>query len=62
MTKEASPVRGYLNKAGDFVLEYLVLIAIILLVVVTAIIEPRFLTLENFTNIMRQFGPLSFTA
>jgi len=62
MTKEISPVRGYLYKVGDFVMEYLVLIAIILLVVVTAIIEPRFLTLDNFRNIMRQFGPLSFTA
>jgi len=62
MTKEASPARGYLHKTGDFLLEYLVLIAIILLVIITAIIEPRFLTLENFTNIMRQFGPLSFTA
>jgi len=62
MTKETSPARGYLNKAGDFILEYLVLIAILVLIIVTAIIEPRFLTLENFRNIMRQFGPLSFTA
>jgi len=51
-----------LSKVGDFVLEYLVLITIVTLVVVTAVIEPRFLTAENFRNIMGQFGPLSFTA
>ena len=46
----------------NFLMEYLVLIGIVLLVVVTAILEPRFLTPQNFTNLMRQFGPLSFIA
>ncbi|MCL2033151.1 MAG: ABC transporter permease [Oscillospiraceae bacterium] len=47
---------------GKFVIEYLVFIAIVLLVIITAIVEPRFLSAENFTNLMRQFGPLSFVA
>jgi len=56
------PGVNYLRKIGDFVMEYLVLLAIVALVIVTAIIEPRFLTVENITNLLRQFGPLSFTA
>jgi len=62
MIKQETLKRNTLNKVGDFVMEYLVLIAIIALVIVTAIIEPRFLTADNFRNIMGQFGPLSFTA
>jgi len=57
MTKES-----YLSKASGILMEYLVLSAIVLLVVVTAIVEPSFLTTGNITNLMRQFGPLSFTA
>jgi ribose transport system permease protein len=49
-------------KISDFLMEYLVLIAIVLLVIVTAIVQPNFLTAQNFTNLMRQFGPLSFVA
>ena len=45
-----------------FLLEYLVFFAILILVLVTAIVEPNFLTSQNFTNLMRQFGPLSFVA
>jgi len=56
------PGRALLMKAGDFILEYLVLFVIVTLVIVTAIREPRFLSIDNFTNLMRQFGPLSFTA
>ena len=52
----------YLKKTGDFILEYLVLLAIVILVVVTAIVEPRFLSTDNLLNLMRQFGPLSFVA
>ena len=36
----------------------MILVAIVILALVTAIAEPRFLSLENMTNIMRQFGPL----
>ena len=46
----------------DFIMEYLVLFGIIALITVTAIVEPNFWTAENFTNVMRQFGPLSFVA
>ena len=50
------------SQVTGFLMEYLVLIAIISLVIVTAIVEPRFLSPQNFTNLMRQFGPLSFVA
>jgi ribose transport system permease protein len=43
-------------------LNYLVLVAIVLLVIITILVEPKFLTGENLTNIMRQFGPLSFVS
>jgi len=62
MTKQVTQGRNTLNKVGDFVLEYLVLITIVALIIGTAIVEPRFLTAENFRNIMGQFGPLSFCA
>jgi len=45
-----------------FVKEYMIVILIFLLVVITAIIEPEFMTLDNLTNIMRQFGPLIMVA
>lgn len=45
-----------------FLRNNLVLLAIFLLVAVTIIVEPNFLSASNFTNIMRQFGPLSFVA
>ena len=38
------------------------LFAISLLVLVTIIVEPKFLSLANATNIMRQFGPLIMVA
>lgn len=43
-------------------MDYLVLVAIILLVVITVTVEPKFLTADNLTNIMRQFGPLSLVS
>lgn len=46
----------------EFLLNYLVLVAIVLLVIITIIVEPKFLSGENLTNIMRQFGPLSFVS
>jgi ribose transport system permease protein len=39
-----------------------IFVAIAVLVVVTSIIEPKFLTSENFENIIRQFGTLIFAA
>ena len=46
----------------DFIMEYMVLFLILALVIVTAIVEPRFLSEQNFINLMRQFGPLSIVA
>ncbi len=46
----------------QFLLNYLVLVAIVLLVFITIVVEPKFLSGENLTNIMRQFGPLSFVS
>jgi ribose transport system permease protein len=46
-------------KSGASLLrDYLVLVMIAFLVVITAIIEPKFLSGSNLVNIMRQFGPL----
>ena len=42
--------------------EYMIVILIGVLVTVTAIIEPEFFSPGNFTNIMRQFGPLIMVA
>ncbi len=42
--------------------EYLVLILVLGLVLFTAIIEPKFISPGNLTNIMRQFGPLIMVA
>ena len=46
----------------NFLLNYLVLVAIAILVIITILVEPKFLSGENLTNIMRQFGPLSFVS
>ena len=59
MTKQVGLSR---SRITNFLMEYLVLLAIVALVVVTAIMEPRFLSGANITNLMRQFGPLSFVA
>ena len=53
------------GKGASFVAilrEYLVVLAIVLLVTVTIIVEPKFLSPDNLTNIMRQFGPLIMVA
>lgn len=42
--------------------DYLVLVAIVILMLVTAIIEPKFLSAANLNNVMRQFGPLIMVA
>ncbi len=51
-----------MNKLSRIVREYLVLMLILVLVVITSIVEPKFLTTGNITNIMRQFGPLIMVA
>lgn len=47
---------------GRVVREYLVLILILGLVLITTIVEPKFISGGNLTNIMRQFGPLIMVA
>lgn len=42
--------------------EYLVVVAIVWLVLITWVIEPNFMTPANMINIMRQFGPLVMVA
>ena len=48
--------------ARRFLQNNLVLMTIVLLVAVTAILEPKFLSVANLGNIMNQFGPLSFVS
>lgn len=50
------------NKLFDLIIQNLVAIVILLLVIVTVIVEPMFLSTRNLTNIMLQFGPLSMVA
>lgn len=42
--------------------DYLVLVAIVALILVTMVVEPRFMSTQNMTNIFRQFGPLSLVS
>jgi len=42
--------------------EYLVMVAIIVLVVVTSIAQPRFMSVQNLSNILSQLGSLSVVA
>lgn len=46
------------NNIINLFFDNLVVVAILALVIVTVVIEPKFLTIGNLTNIMRQFGPL----
>ena len=46
----------------NFIKNNLVLMAIVVLVVVTAIVQPKFLSAANLTNVMRQLWPLPFIA
>ncbi len=45
-----------------FLSDNLVLMTILLLVAVTVVLEPKFLSMANLGNIMNQFGPLSFVS
>jgi len=47
-----------LKAASSIVRDYLVLVMIAVLVAITAIVEPKFMSSQNLVNIMRQFGPL----
>ena len=51
------------NKSVARVISHnLVLIVIVLLIVVTAIVEPKFASASNLTNVLRQLWPLPFVA
>ena len=47
---------------GQYILDHMLVIILILLAVVTAVAQPKFLSVDNLTSIMRQFGALSFVA
>jgi len=47
-----------LRAARVVVQDYLVLVMIAALVLITAVVEPKFMLPANLVNIMRQFGPL----
>ncbi len=53
---------GALKSAAGFLRSYLLIVLIAVLVVLTAIVEPKFLSGQNMINIMRQFGPLIMVA
>ena len=42
----------------SFIRNNLIIVGIFILAIITAIVEPNFLKVENLQNIMRQFGPL----
>ncbi len=50
------------NSALKLLQQNLVLCGILVLIVVTAIVEPKFLGAANLNNILRQLGPLPFAA
>ncbi|MDR2571718.1 MAG: ABC transporter permease [Oscillospiraceae bacterium] len=62
MIKNEQAKTPILSRVGNFVMEYLVLLTILALVAVTIVIEREFATQNNLTNLMRQFGSLSFVA
>ncbi len=51
-----------INPVLNFARQNLVFCAIIVLIVVTAIVEPKFLSSANLGNVMRQLGALPFAA
>lgn len=59
-----TPTAGRLNRQSllESIKNNPIFVAIALLVVVTSAVEPRFLTAENFQNILLQYGNLIFAA
>lgn len=50
-------------RAGNTIIrDNLLILGILVLVTITAVIEPKFMSAGNMTNIMRQFGPLIMVA
>lgn len=49
-----------LSRTGKFIQSNLVLVVLVVLIVLTAILEPRFISDTNIANILRQFGAACF--
>ena len=64
MSVATSPVerRSLAQTIGNVLRDNPIYVAIVGLVLVTSIVEPKFLTVGNFDNIVRQFGVLIFAA
>jgi ribose transport system permease protein len=64
MSAATAPVEGRANPRAALRLlkDNPIFVAIVALVVITSIIEPKFLTAANLDNIIRQFGVLIFAA
>ena len=45
-----------------YIMDHMLVVILIALAIITALVEPKFLKVSNLTNIMRQFGALSFVA
>ncbi|MGI6118407.1 MAG: ABC transporter permease [Bilifractor sp.] len=62
--KENSKIKGKWNRkrVRNFLLENVLIILIVVMILITAIVEPKFLTLTNFQNILSRFGALSVTS
>ncbi len=53
---------GLEKKVGRFLLDHMLIVILILLAIITAIVEPNFLSVGNLTSIMRRFGAPAFVA
>ena len=58
MSKPNNAFKGTLK----FFVDHLVIVAIVLLVIGTIIVEPKFISAQNMTNVMSQLGALSFVS
>lgn len=56
------PLGGSTNRVFRFLRQNLVPLGILVLAIVTFVAEPRFMSQENMTNVMKQMGVLSFVA
>ncbi len=54
----SASINGAFKAVASLFRDYLVLVVIAVLVAITALVEPKFLSPANLVNIMRQFGPL----
>lgn len=54
--------KSLIHSATDLIKSNLIIVGIVTLIIVTSIVESKFLTFGNFENIIRQFGTLIFVA